>query len=60
MQNLAKKAIYSSKPPFPLFQVGTTLKFKDINSSDKTAHEAGMELIVYQNLEALKKKINPP
>jgi sulfate adenylyltransferase subunit 2 len=60
MLHLAKKAFYPSKPPFPLLHVDTTWKFRDMYAMrDKTAKEAGMDLIVYQNPEALAKGINP-
>jgi sulfate adenylyltransferase subunit 2 len=60
MLHLAKKAFYPSKPPFPLLHVDTTWKFKAMYElRDKSAREAGMELIVYRNPEALEKGINP-
>jgi sulfate adenylyltransferase subunit 2 len=60
MLHLAKKAFYPSPPPFPLLHVDTTWKFKAMYElRDKAAHEAGMELLVYHNPEALEKGINP-
>jgi sulfate adenylyltransferase subunit 2 len=60
MLHLAKKAFYPSRPPFPLLHVDTTWKFRDMYAlRDKAARAAGMELIVYQNPEALAKGINP-
>jgi sulfate adenylyltransferase subunit 2 len=60
MLHLAKKAFYPSRPPFPLMHVDTTWKFQDMYAlRDRAAKEAGMELIVYQNPEALAKGINP-
>ena len=60
MLHLAKKAFYPSKPPFPLLHVDTTWKFRDMYAlRDRAAREAGMELLVYQNPEALAKGINP-
>jgi sulfate adenylyltransferase subunit 2 len=60
MLHLAKKAFYPSKPPFPLLHVDTTWKFNAMYElRDKSAREAGMELIVYRNPEALEKGINP-
>lgn len=60
MLHLAKKAFYPSKPPFPLMHIDTTWKFQDMYKlRDKAAKDAGMELIVYQNLEAKEKEINP-
>jgi sulfate adenylyltransferase subunit 2 len=60
MLHLAKKAFFPSKPPFPLLHVDTTWKFRDMYAlRDRAAREAGMELLVYQNPEALQKGINP-
>ena len=60
MLHLAKKAFYPSPPPFPLLHVDTTWKFKDMYAlREKAAHEAGMELLVYQNPEAKERGINP-
>ena len=60
MLHLAKKAFYPSSPPFPLMHVDTTWKFQEMYKlRDKAAKDAGMELIVHQNLEAKEKGINP-
>lgn len=60
MLHLAKKAFYPSPPPFPLLHVDTTWKFQDMYKlREKAAREAGMELLVYQNPEALARGINP-
>jgi sulfate adenylyltransferase subunit 2 len=60
MLHLAKKAFYPSRPPFPLLHVDTTWKFRDMYAlRDRAAREAGMELLVYQNPEAVEKGINP-
>ena len=60
MLHLAKKAFYPSPPPFPLLHVDTTWKFQDMYAlRDKAAKDAGMELLVYQNPEAVEKGINP-
>ncbi|MFC7290663.1 sulfate adenylyltransferase subunit CysD [Hirschia litorea] len=60
MLHLAKKAFYPSPPPFPLMHVDTTWKFRAMYElREKAAQDAGMELIVYQNPEALEKGINP-
>jgi sulfate adenylyltransferase subunit 2 len=60
MLHLAKKAFHPSRPPFPLLHVDTSWKFRDMYAlRDRAAKEAGMELIVYQNPEALAKGINP-
>jgi sulfate adenylyltransferase subunit 2 len=60
MLHLAKKAFYPSPPPFPLLHVDTTWKFQEMYKlRDKAAADAGMELLTYQNPEALEKNINP-
>jgi sulfate adenylyltransferase subunit 2 len=60
MLHLAKKAFYPSKPPFPLLHVDTTWKFRDMYAlRDRAAQQAGMELLVYHNPEAMEKGINP-
>ena len=60
MLHLAKKAFYPAPPPFPLLHVDTTWKFRAMyDLRDKAAKAAGMDLIVYQNPEALEKGINP-
>ncbi len=60
MLHLARKAFYPSAPPFPLLHVDTTWKFQDMyRLRDKAANEAGVELLVYQNPEAMEKGINP-
>ena len=60
MLHLARKAFYPGPLPFPLLHVDTTWKFRDMYAArDKVAAEPGVELIVYQNPEALDKGINP-
>ena len=60
MLHLAKKAFYPAPPPFPLMHVDTTWKFRDMYAlRDKAAEQAGMDLIVYQNPEAMERGINP-
>lgn len=60
MLHLAKKAFYPSPPPFPLLHVDTSWKFKDMYAlREKAAKAAGMELLVWQNPEALERNINP-
>ncbi len=60
MLHLAKKAFYPSPPPFPLLHVDTTWKFRDMYElRERSAREAGMELLVYQNPEAAERGINP-
>ncbi|RVU83485.1 sulfate adenylyltransferase subunit CysD [Leucothrix sargassi] len=60
MLHLAKKAFYPSPPPFPLLHVDTTWKFQEMYKlRNKAAEDAGMELLVHQNQEAIDKGINP-
>ena len=60
MLHLAKKAFYPGKPPFPLLHVDTTWKFREMYQlRDKSAKEAGLDLIIFQNPEALELGINP-
>jgi sulfate adenylyltransferase subunit 2 len=60
MLHLARKAFFPSAPPFPLLHVDTTWKFQDMYAlRDKAAKAAGMNLLVYQNPEALERGINP-
>ena len=60
MLHLAKKAFYPSPPPFPLLHVDTTWKFQDMYKlREKAAADAGMELLVYKNPEAVERGINP-
>ena len=60
MLHLAKKAFYPAPPPFPLLHVDTTWKFRDMYAlREKAAKDAGMDLIIYQNPEAVEKGINP-
>jgi sulfate adenylyltransferase subunit 2 len=60
MLHLAKKAFYPSPPPFPLLHVDTTWKFQAMYAlREKAASDAGMELLVYKNPEAVERGINP-
>ena len=60
MLHLAKKAFFPSRPPMPLLHVDTTWKFRAMYAlREKAARDAGMELLVHQNPEALEKGINP-
>jgi sulfate adenylyltransferase subunit 2 len=60
MLHLARKAFYPAPPPFPLLHVDTTWKFRAMYElRDKMARESGMQLLVYQNPEALRLGINP-
>jgi sulfate adenylyltransferase subunit 2 len=60
MLHLARKAFHPAPPPFPLLHVVSTWKFKDMYAlRDKAAKQAGMELLVYHNPEAMERGINP-
>jgi sulfate adenylyltransferase subunit 2 len=60
MLHLARKAFYPGSPPFPLLHVDTTWKFKAMyDLRAKAAKDAGMELLVWQNPEAMARGINP-
>jgi len=60
MLHLARKAFYPSPPPFTLLHVDTTWKFKEMYAMrEKAALDAGMELHIWQNPEALERGINP-
>jgi sulfate adenylyltransferase subunit 2 len=60
MLHLAKKAFFPSPPPFPLLHVDTTWKFRDMYAlREKSARDAGMELLVWQNPDATERAINP-
>lgn len=58
--HLARKAFFPQTVPFPLLHVDTTWKFKDmIEFRDRTAREMGLDLIVYTNVDGIKRGINP-
>jgi sulfate adenylyltransferase subunit 2 len=60
MLHLAVKAFFPSAPPFPLLHVDTTWKFKAMYEfRDRRLTEAGMDLLVHQNPDALAQGINP-
>jgi len=60
MLHLARKAFYPAPPPFPLLHVDTTWKFRAMYElRDKMAEISGMDLLVYQNPEAVSQGINP-
>ncbi len=60
MLHLARKAFYPSPPPFPLLHVDTTWKFRAMYElREQAACDAGMELLVWQNPEAIERGINP-
>src|SRR5437763_15059524 len=56
MLHLARKAFFPGTLPFPLLHVDTTWKFSDMYAErERVAVEAGIEVIVYKNPEALDK-----
>jgi sulfate adenylyltransferase subunit 2 len=60
MLRLAIKAFYPSRPPFPLLHVDTTWKFRAMyEMRDRVARETGMEMLIYQNPDALARGVNP-
>jgi len=60
MLHLAKKAFFPGRPPFPLMHIDTTWKFRAMyEMRDRVAQEAGMELLVHSNPDALAAGINP-
>ena len=60
MLHVTKKAFYPAPPPFPLLHVDTTWKFQAMYAlREKADKQAGMELLVHQNPEAIEKSINP-
>src|SRR5574337_8952 len=60
MLHLARKAFHPAPPPFALLHVDTTWKFRDMYAlRERMAREAGMELLVWRNPEALAMGINP-
>ncbi|MET0295669.1 MAG: sulfate adenylyltransferase subunit CysD [Phenylobacterium sp.] len=60
MLHLARKAFFPAKLPFPLLHVDTTWKFRAMyEMRERMAREAGVELLVHQNPEAVAQGINP-
>lgn len=60
MLHLAKKAFFPAPPPFPLLHVDTTWKFRAMyDLRKKAAADAGMELLVHHNPDAMARGINP-
>ncbi|MGH8477650.1 MAG: sulfate adenylyltransferase subunit CysD [Methylococcales bacterium] len=60
MLQLAMKAFYPGKPPFPLMHVDTTWKFREmIEFRDRRVKDLGLELIVYINQDGIKQGIGP-
>ncbi len=60
MLQLAVKAFFPARPPFPLLHVDTTLKFQAMyEMRERMAAELGFDLLVHQNPDALARGINP-
>lgn len=60
MLHLARKAFWPAPPPFPLLHIDTTWKFRAMyEERDRAAKNAGMELLVYRNPDAVERGINP-
>ncbi|MCD8009503.1 MAG: sulfate adenylyltransferase subunit CysD [Lachnospiraceae bacterium] len=60
MLHLALKAFYPEKPPFPFLHIDTTWKFHEmIEFRDRMAREKGIEMLVYTNMDGVKRGINP-
>jgi sulfate adenylyltransferase subunit 2 len=60
MLQLARKAFYPSRPPFPLLHVDTRWKFQEMYLfRDYMARESGMDLLVHINPDAIARDINP-
>ena len=60
MLHLARKALFPAPPPFPLLHVDTTWKFAAMYElRERAARDAGMELLVHRNPEAVERGINP-
>lgn len=58
--NLALKAFYPAKPPFPLLHIDTNWKFREMYEyRDKMAIESKMELLIHKNPNAIREDINP-
>ena len=61
MLQLAMKAFYPAKPPFPLMHVDTTFKFREMIKfrEEYARKELGLDLIVHINEEGVANNINP-
>jgi sulfate adenylyltransferase subunit 2 len=60
MLQLALKAFYPGKPPFPFLHVDTTWKFREmIEFRERRARELGLNLIVYINQDGVRQGIGP-
>src|ERR1700691_2381745 len=60
MLNVAVKAFYPAKPPFPLLHIDTTWKFREmIAFRGATARRLGLDLIVHINEDGVRRGISP-
>jgi len=61
MVQLAMKAFYPAKPPFPLMHIDTTWKFRDMYAfrENYAKRELGLTVLTYVNEEGLKLGLNP-
>ena len=60
MLDIALKAFYPAKPPFPLLHVDTKWKFRAmIEFRDRMAKTLGLDLMVYSNPDGLAQGIGP-
>ncbi|MCA9176188.1 MAG: sulfate adenylyltransferase subunit CysD [Planctomycetales bacterium] len=61
MVQLALKAFYPAKPPFPLMHVDTTWKFREMIEFRETyaKRELGLDVITYINKEGAAEQISP-
>jgi sulfate adenylyltransferase subunit 2 len=58
--DLALKAFYPMKPPFPILHIDTGWKFREmIRFRDETARCLGLDLIVHTNKEGAKAGVTP-
>jgi sulfate adenylyltransferase subunit 2 len=60
MLDIALKAFYPAKPPFPLLHVDTKWKFRAmIEFRDRMAQKLGLDLLIYSNPNGLAQSIGP-
>jgi len=60
MLQLAMKAFYPGKPPFPFMHIDSTWKFREmIEFRERRARELGFNLIVYINEDGVRQGIGP-